>query len=101
MYRDAESRIDFVGAGVLAGALFLILYGVSQMETWHVRDIRTVSTIGGGVLVLAVWWAWERRTTEPFIDTRLLASRPVASMKYRSGSVRHAPASQPTKATRL
>lgn len=75
-----KARIDYVGAFGMVAGLLLLMYGISQLSTWPLTDLRTVLTIGGGVAVLLGWWAWERRTSEPFVDTRLLSSRPIASV---------------------
>ncbi|MFF6804514.1 MFS transporter [Streptomyces sp. NPDC012616] len=76
----SDSRIDYVGAAALTAGLLAIMYGISQLATWRLTDPRTLLTIGGGVLVLVAWWFWERRTAEPFVDTRLLSSRPLATV---------------------
>ncbi len=74
------SRIDVPGFAGLAGGLLALMYGISNLATWHLADARTVGYIGGGLVILAAWWAWERRAAHPFVDTRLLASRPVATV---------------------
>ncbi|CAM3306588.1 MFS transporter [Nocardioides dubius] len=74
-----RSRIDLIGVIGLMAALLLVLYGISQIQTWTVTDYRTLLTIGGGLVILAGWWRYEASTTEPFIDTNLLSSRPVAT----------------------
>jgi MFS family permease len=77
-----KARIDVVGAVGLAAGLLLIMYGTSQLQTWQFSDIRTFLTIGGGLAVLVAWWFWEDRANEPFIDTKLLASRPIATVIF-------------------
>lgn len=75
----SRGSIDMVGAVGLAAGLLLVMYGISQLATWEFSDPRTVLTIGGGLVVLVGWWIFESRTADPFVDTRLLASRPVAT----------------------
>ena len=73
-----KSRIDYVGAGLFTGGFLLIMLGISQLPTWTFSDARTYLTLGGGLVILAVWWAWERRVDEPFIDPQLLTTGPIA-----------------------
>lgn len=70
--------IDFIGAAGLAAGTFLLLLGVSQISQWDLTDPRTLALLGGGVAILVAWWVWERRTIEPFVDTRVLTSRSMA-----------------------
>ena len=72
-----DTRIDVGGVIGLMAGLLLVMYGISQLATWEFTDLRTGLTIGGGLAVLGAWWVWEGRAAEPFIDTRLLASRPM------------------------
>ncbi|MDV8071393.1 MFS transporter [Rhodococcus sp. IEGM 1366] len=74
------ARIDLVGAAGLMLGIFLIMLGISQISQWDFVDIRTFAVLGGGVVVLAAWWRWESHTSEPFIDTSLLTSRPIGSI---------------------
>lgn len=74
-----HSRIDVIGVTGLVIGLLLMLYGISQLQTWELSDSRTLLTVGGGLVVLVAWWIYQSRTTEPFIDTAVLATRPMAS----------------------
>lgn len=75
-----RSSIDYVGAAGLASAVLLLMYGISQLQTWSVTDYRTVLTIGGSLVILVAWWIWESKVDEPFVDTTLLCSRPIATV---------------------
>lgn len=74
-----RTRIDGIGVIGLMAALLLILYGISQLQTWSLTDPRTLLTIGGGIAILTVWWIYQSRTNEPFIDTATLSTRPMAT----------------------
>ncbi|MFE4756803.1 MFS transporter [Streptomyces mirabilis] len=75
-----RSRIDWTGAAGLTLGMLLLLIGISQVEQWTVANPRTVLTVGGGLVVLVLWWFWERRTEQPFIDTRIMANRSVVTV---------------------
>lgn len=71
-----NARVDGLGAAWLAIGLLLLMLGISEAQGWGWLDVRSISTIGGGLLLLIGWWFYEARVYEPFIDTKLLASRP-------------------------
>ncbi|MGR6999387.1 MFS transporter [Yinghuangia aomiensis] len=75
-----NSPIDVVGALGLGGGVLLIMLGLSQLQTWSLTDVRTIATLGGGIVVLVLWWKWEAHVEAPFIDTQVLSSRPVATV---------------------
>lgn len=70
-----QSPIDFVGALGLVAGVFALLFGISQISSWEFADPRTLGVLGAGILILAAWWAWEKRTAEPFIEPAILTSR--------------------------
>lgn len=74
-----HSRIDLIGVVGLVASLLLILYGISQLQTWSLTDTRTLFTIGGGLALLILWWIYQANTTDPFIDTATLSTRPIAT----------------------
>ncbi|WP_084011075.1 MFS transporter [Pseudofrankia sp. DC12] len=76
------SRMDLPGVVGLVGGLLALMYGISNLATWHLVDRRTFLYVGGGLVLLAVWWVWERHATEPFVDTKLLTNRAVATVVF-------------------
>lgn len=66
----------FLGLGL---GLLALMYGISNLATWTLADSRTLTYVGGGVVILAAWWAWERRVESPFVDTRLLTNRSLSA----------------------
>ncbi|WP_448623521.1 MFS transporter [Geodermatophilus sp. URMC 64] len=80
-YRNA-APIDVPGFLGLAVGLLALMYGISNLATWTLSDSRTLLFVGGGLAILVAWWGWERRAAHPFVDTRLLASRPVATVVF-------------------
>lgn len=83
-YRN-PSKIDVVGCLGLAAGLLALMYGISNLTTWALTDTRTIGFIGGGLVILIAWWIWERHASHPFVDTRLLTSRPIATVVLAYG----------------
>ncbi|MGW4340357.1 MFS transporter [Rhodococcus koreensis] len=78
----SNSRIDYGGATGFTAGFLLLMFGISQLPTWQFANYRTALTIGGGIVILGGWWAWERRIREPFIAPELLSRRPVAPILF-------------------
>lgn len=75
---DAQpGRFDVVGAVGLGVGLVAVLVGVSKATTWGWGDLRTLSAIAIGVVVLLVWGGFELRQDDPLVDLRTSADRPV------------------------
>ena len=71
------AQIDVVGIVGLAVGLSSALIGVSKGSSWGWSDPGTVGSIVGGVLVLLAWGAYELRHSDPLVDLRISARRPV------------------------
>ena len=69
--------LDVVGAVLLGVALFALLLGVSQGESWGWGSIRVIALIAGSIVVAAVWIGWELRIDHPLVDLRLVRNRSV------------------------
>jgi len=70
-------HIDVLGILGLAVGLSAALIGVSKGSTWGWGDVETLGSIIGGVLVLLAWGAYELRQSDPLVDLRTTARRPV------------------------
>ena len=66
-------RLDLRGAAVLAAGLVLVLVAVSQGRSWGWGSARTLGALAAGLLVLVLWVALQRRTTDPLVDMATLA----------------------------
>jgi EmrB/QacA subfamily drug resistance transporter len=64
-------RIDLIGALLSITGLVLLVYGLIEGAHWGWTDPKTLSTIGGGIVVLALFGLWELRTTSPMLEVRL------------------------------
>lgn len=76
--QDAHpARLDWVGAIGLAIGLVAVLVGVSKGNDWGWGESSTLALIVGGAIVLLAWGWYELRHSEPLIDLRMTAKRPV------------------------
>ncbi|MFI9823226.1 MFS transporter [Streptomyces sp. NPDC052013] len=82
-----RSAFDVPGIIGLAVGLLALMYGLTNISTWHLLSGRTLTYVGGGAVILLAWWMWERRAAAPFLDTRIMASRPVATVVLSSSLI--------------
>jgi MFS family permease len=81
-YRRPSTRVDFVGAALLGGALAGVVTALSQGQAWGWTSVPTVAffALGFGLFVpfalYEAWWKGQRR--DPIVDTKLLRERNVA-----------------------
>lgn len=80
-------RFDFVGALGFAVGLVGILLAVSKGSEWGWTSPVTLTLLVGGIVVLLFWGALELRMTDPLIDLRVAARRPVLLTNLASISV--------------
>ncbi|MEY3430073.1 MAG: hypothetical protein RJB30_5 [Actinomycetota bacterium] len=67
-----EHRIDYLGAGLVVGAVTAILLGLSvfgPQDGWSAPI--TITTLGSGVLIVLLYILWERRAVEPILPLSL------------------------------
>lgn len=81
-YRRPGTKVDYVGAMLLGGALAGIVAALSQGQAWGWSSPLTLGFAAAGLLLLlpfAVWeQRWRRQGREPIVDPRLLRERNVA-----------------------
>jgi MFS family permease len=70
--RSSEGTIDWYGAAGLAIGLSAVLLTVTQGNTWGWASPRTIGVAVLGIVILVVWWRWERRQTHPLVSTAML-----------------------------
>ncbi len=75
----APARIDWGGGALLAVSVGSIMLGVSQGPTWGWGSGGVIGLIGSGLVLVAVFVAYERRVPEPLVDMTLMARRAVWS----------------------
>jgi MFS family permease len=69
-----RQRLDVAGALLIGGALGAILVYLSEGESWGWTSPGCYAYLIGGLVALALFVLWERRTTSPVIDLKLLRS---------------------------
>lgn len=74
------AKVDLVGAIWLMLGVLMLMIGLNQIEPWGITDVRTLVALLGGAILLIGWWVYERKIDTPFIDTRLIATRPILSL---------------------
>ncbi|MDH6521938.1 MFS family permease [Streptomyces sp. SAI-135] len=73
----SRSRLDWTGVALLGAGVGLVLLGLSEAATWTWSSPKTLGCLIGGLVLLLVWVAVERRIREPLVDLRLVSKRPV------------------------
>jgi MFS family permease len=69
----AGGRLDIPGAlGLIVGVSSLLLV-MANGRFWGFTSPLTLSLVGGGVVVLALWSWWELRDQNPLVDLRVCA----------------------------
>jgi predicted MFS family arabinose efflux permease len=75
----AAGRIDLPGAALLTTALVALLIVISQTGLWQRHAALAGSVLAASLVLLAVWAAFEARTSAPLVDVRLLRHPAVAA----------------------
>ena len=71
------SRIDALGALLLAGGFTLVLLPVSQGAQWGWGSARVIGLLIGGALLLDIYVVYSLRIREPVLNLRILMRRTV------------------------
>ena len=72
-----RGRFDLLGAVMLSVALTSLLLAISKGGTWGWGSERTLLLLGLTVVVLAVWFPYSLRVSQPLVDLRTSARRPI------------------------
>jgi EmrB/QacA subfamily drug resistance transporter len=71
------SRVDFVGATLLSGGLIAMLVALTEGESWGWTSRPTLLLFAVALLFFVAWGLAELRVSEPLVDMRMMAMRPV------------------------
>jgi EmrB/QacA subfamily drug resistance transporter len=81
-------QIDYAGAGVLTGALTLLILGLLEGgQTWAWGSPQGVAVLGGGAVLLGAFVVIERRAADPVVPLRLLRQRLLVATSLVSACV--------------
>ncbi|MGH2954742.1 MAG: MFS transporter [Solirubrobacterales bacterium] len=75
----ARARVDWLGAGLLAGLLGTLMLAISQGNEWGWSSARVLGLFGASLTFALAFLARERTAREPLVDPRALSARPVWS----------------------
>lgn len=73
----APSRVDARGAVLLSAGLASLLIALTEGESWGWSSPRTAGLFAASLAFFLAWGRVESRISEPMVDLRMLAHRPV------------------------
>lgn len=73
----SPGKVDYLGALLLSAALLALLLAISKGTAWGWGSGRTIGLFVVSAVILALWVPFELRRTEPLVDLRTMARRPV------------------------
>ncbi len=77
IYRNSKIKLDYVGAIWMGIAVGMVVFGVSEGQTWGWTSFWTLFMILGGLLLLIPLAFIERKKTQPILDLKLLSIKNV------------------------
>ncbi len=74
-WRDAkgDATLDVVGIGLIITGVGAMAYGIVEADVLGWRSPNVLGALAGGLVLLAVFVAWARRTPNPAVDLSLFA----------------------------
>ena len=72
-----RGKFDFLGAVMLSVSLAALLLAISKGARWGWTSEPTLLMFVIGIVTLALWFPYELRVTQPMVDLRTSAKRPV------------------------
>jgi EmrB/QacA subfamily drug resistance transporter len=73
--RGPANRLDLPGLGLVSGGLLSLVWGLVRGNELGWTNPQIVGSLGVGLVVLAIFVAWESRSAEPMLPLRLFRSR--------------------------
>ncbi len=74
--RGGAGKLDPLGLVLSAAAVFALVWGVVHGEDRGWTSTSVLTALVGGTVLLAAFFAWERRAAAPMLPLRLFRSRP-------------------------
>ena len=75
--RDRPARLDLPGGVVVTLGMTAVVLGLVEGPTLGWTSARTLASLLGGLLLTAVFVAWEARSSHPLMPLHLLRNRPL------------------------
>lgn len=72
---NAQRKVDYPSAGLGFSGVALVVLGISQSEVWGWQDRATISAIGAGIFLCALFAIRCHRATNPILDLKLFRLR--------------------------
>jgi MFS family permease len=69
--------VNWVAAGLMTAGITMTLIAVSETTTWGWGSARTIGLLTAGLVVCALWVAWEARSRQPLVDMEMMRLRGV------------------------
>ncbi len=73
--RGPESKLDLRGLALVTGGMLGIVWGLVRANTAGWGSPEIVATLGGGLLLVAAFVAWQLRAPDPMLPMRFFRSR--------------------------
>lgn len=73
----SPGRVDYVGSLLLSAALLALLLAISKGATWGWGSGLTIGLFVVAAVIMTLWVPFELRRSEPLVDLRTMARRPV------------------------
>jgi EmrB/QacA subfamily drug resistance transporter len=73
--RGPATRLDLPGLGLVSGGMLALVWGLVKANELGWTSPTIIAAIGGGLVLLAAFVAWEARTREPMLPLQLFRSR--------------------------
>jgi EmrB/QacA subfamily drug resistance transporter len=77
---DAEHRsFDLLGASTITGGLLVLVYGIVKAQAWGWGSASTIGLLAGGIALVALFIAIERRAAAPLVRLAIFRIRSIAA----------------------
>jgi EmrB/QacA subfamily drug resistance transporter len=73
--RGPSTRLDLPGLGLVSGGLLAVVWGLVRANEQGWTSPEILASFGIGIVLLAIFVAWEARSAEPMLPLRLFRSR--------------------------
>jgi EmrB/QacA subfamily drug resistance transporter len=74
----ASERLDLIGVGTVTAGVVALVWALTRANEIGWSSVETIATLTVGVVLLAVFLAWENHVSEPMVPLRLFATREFA-----------------------